>query len=195
MTDPTFHQKKGWARAHQTGAAPTIGEIDPDAIALLDGTSSPKGPAGPSSLHLGEGKDRVLNLDEIGELELAPPPAARWRYAISSGQLYDNNKPFGAPGYAGTGKGRNNSAMVKEKSVGPLPPGRYSIGAPQHHKKLGPGSMYLDPFPENNIHGRDRFYIHGDNSRNDASEGCIVLPPNIRAAIAKGGGDLEVTLD
>lgn len=41
MADPTFHQKKHWGRAHQRGAAPVIGEIDPAAITLLDGASPP----------------------------------------------------------------------------------------------------------------------------------------------------------
>lgn len=137
----------------------------------------------------------MVNLDEVGELELAPPPAARWRYAISSGQLYDNGKPFGPPGYAGTGKGRNNPAMVQEKNVGSLPPGRYSIGRSYRNPKLGPGTINLEPLPGTQMHGRDLFRIHGDNQAGDASEGCIVLAPDIRAAIAQAGGDLEVTPD
>lgn len=195
MADPTFHQKRQWGRARQMPAAPVIGEIDPDAITLLDGASPREPPTAPAPLHLGDERDNVMNLDEVGELELAPPPAARWRYAISSGQLYDHDKPFGPPGYAGTGKGRNNTAMVQEKNVGPLPPGRYSIGEGYRHPTLGPLTMKLEPLPGTQMHGRDLFRIHGDNRAGDASKGCIVLSPDIRAAIARAGGDLEVTPD
>jgi hypothetical protein len=48
MTDPTFHQKKQWARAHQTGAVPAIGEINPDEIILLDGPSPRRRPDAPA---------------------------------------------------------------------------------------------------------------------------------------------------
>ena len=85
--------------------------------------------------------------------------------------------------------------MVKEKNVGPLPPGRYSIGRAYRHGRLGPVTMNLEPLEGTEMHGRDLFRIHGDNKAADASQGRIVLPPDIRATIAKAGGDLEVTLD
>ena len=52
--------------------------------------------------------------------------------------------------------------------------------------------MNLDPVGHN-AHGRTHFRIHGNNASNDASEGCIVLPPAVRRLIA-GSADnrLEV---
>ena len=44
--------------------------------------------------------------------------------------------------------------------------------------------MTSTPFTFCKAHGRTLFRIHGNNQRNDASEGCIVLPPNVRRLIA-----------
>ena len=190
MKELTFQQKKALSQPRAQ-----VAPFDPASLTPPPDLAFARGEAGMSPLYLGDGTANVVNLDDLGETELAPPPAARWRYSISTGQLYDNGQPFGAPGYAGKGKGRNNPAMVKEKNVGPLPPGRYSIGAAYRHDDLGPMTMNLEPLPGTQMFGRSLFRIHGNNSENDASEGCIVLPPNIRAAIAKAGGDLEVTVD
>lgn len=85
--------------------------------------------------------------------------------------------------------------MVRVAMMGPIPPGRYRIGKAYDHPLLGPVTMNLESLVGTQMFGRSLFRIHGNNSENDASEGCIVLPPNIRAAIAKAGGDLEVTVD
>ena len=75
---------------------------------------------------------------------------------------------------------------------GPIPRGTYDIGASYRHSVLGPVVMNLDPVAHN-ARGRTHFRIHGDNASNDASEGCIVLPPNVRRLI-EGSADrrLEV---
>lgn len=39
MADPTFHQLRQWGRGRQAPAAPAIGQIDPDAISVLDGAA------------------------------------------------------------------------------------------------------------------------------------------------------------
>lgn len=52
--------------------------------------------------------------------------------------------------------------------------------------------MNLDPDSSNNMFGRDAFRIHGDNSRGDqsASQGCIILHPNIRNQISNSGDNI-----
>ncbi len=94
-------------------------------------------------------------------------------------------------GYAGGDCGENpggvnNPAMQQVQNVGPLPQGVYTIEVPAHHPKLGPCAMPLIPHPGNAMFGRSGFFIHGDNDAADksASEGCIVLPGDVRADIA-----------
>lgn len=81
-------------------------------------------------------------------------------------------------GYSGTGGGRDNPDMETRGFEGPIPRGAYDIGASRRHSSLGPEVMNLDPV---------------GHAANDASEGCIVLPPNVRRMIA-GSADkrLEV---
>lgn len=114
-----------------------------------------------------------------------------WEYDQSSGVIRLNGAYMGQ-GYAGTGGGRDNPDMEDREDVGPIPRGTYDIGMSYRHSSLGPAVMNLDPVGHN-AHGRTLFRIHGNNARDDASEGCIVLPPNVRRLIA-GSADrrLEV---
>jgi hypothetical protein len=95
-------------------------------------------------------------------------------------------------GYSGHGAGVNNPAMQDVKYVGPIPTGDYTIGKQgTHYSENGPlpASMRVSPAATNDMHGRGGFLIHGDNSRGDrsASEGCIILPRNVRNDIANSG--------
>ena len=92
-----------------------------------------------------------------------------------------------ARGYAGgnCGKdpdGRNNPDMQNVPCVGPLPCGSYMLGEPIPQSKLGPFAIPLIPAIDNEMFGRKSFYIHGDrtNAPGNASEGCIILPRQIR---------------
>jgi len=87
-------------------------------------------------------------------------------------------------GYSGTGLGRNNPAYEAVKNTGPIPKGTYSIGAAYTDATKGPVVMRLTPSGGQDMHGRDAFLIHGDNARNDASEGCIILSRAIRDQIS-----------
>ena len=114
-----------------------------------------------------------------------------WTYSQSTGQLTRNGAAV-ATGYSGTGPGRNNPSAQGTRNVGPIPQGRYRIGAAHDTHTHGPHVMRLTPV-RHNAHGRDGFLIHGDNSRHDASTGCIILPPNIRDQISNSGdSDLNV---
>lgn len=105
-----------------------------------------------------------------------------WEYDQSSG-LIRLNGAFMGKGYAGTGAGRDNPDMEHVSYIGPIPRGTYDIGQPYTHPTLGPIVMNLDPVGHN-ARGRTLFRIHGDNSANDASEGCIILGRAIREKIA-----------
>jgi hypothetical protein len=100
-------------------------------------------------------------------------------------------------GYSGAGhtmmEGRNNPSMQNVQNKGPIPCGIYDIGDPHYSATTGPYTMNLDPTPETNTYGRSLFRIHGNNERNDASHGCIILPPDARRAVWNSG-DHQVTV-
>jgi hypothetical protein len=88
-------------------------------------------------------------------------------------------------GYSGLGAGLNNPDMQHVRDTGPIPRGLYTIGGQQDIGRLH-GAMRLEPDPANNMYGRWGFLIHGDDGSGaqDASRGCIVLPPGVRRRIA-----------
>jgi hypothetical protein len=94
-------------------------------------------------------------------------------------------------GWAGCGKGKNNPAMQATPSVGPLPRGRYSIGAPFTHPHVGPYAMRLTPLPGTEMFGRDGFLIHGPSicaaNRGQESHGCCILEHDKRVALWNTG--------
>lgn len=116
-----------------------------------------------------------------------------WQYSQSTGQVTWNGQAVSV-GYSGRGAGRNNPQLEHMRDIGPIPRGQYSIGAAHIHPGKGPLTMTLTPVGHT-ARGRTAFLIHGDsrNHPGDASEGCIILPPDIRRRIsASGDTDLEV---
>jgi hypothetical protein len=111
-------------------------------------------------------------------------------YTISTG-LLDQPGSLGWPivkGYSGRGAALNNPAMCDVPDVGPLPIGAYTVNAPiDPAGHLGPLAFPLIPDAANQMHGRDGFYIHGDNveMNHSASCGCIILPRVDRVWIAR----------
>ena len=110
-----------------------------------------------------------------------------WRYCQQTGQLLLNGKIIGT-GYSGKGVGKNNPNMEQAKNVGPIPRGKYTIGPAYTHPHKGPITMNLTP-NGHPTYGRSDFLIHGDSRAHpgNASEGCIILPRNIRNRIATSG--------
>lgn len=86
-------------------------------------------------------------------------------------------------GYSGWGAGRDNPDLESKRQVGPIPRGCYMIGQPHFSQAVGPVAMHLTPIGHA-AHGRSALMIHGDNSRRDASRGCIILPRVVRDQIA-----------
>jgi RHS repeat-associated protein len=90
---------------------------------------------------------------------------------------------YKASGYAGTGKGRNNPDFQGQASIGPLPRGNWQVTGDWYNSpNTGRNTIRLTPMPGNECAATTRdcssFRIHGNNARNDASHGCIVLPLN-----------------
>ena len=118
-----------------------------------------------------------------------------WEYSESTGQLKHNGIYMGT-GYSGAGyaaaAGRNNPAMQGVEDHGPIPQGEWHIGPSFLHPTKGPMTMNLTPVGHNALN-RHHFLIHGNNPTNNASKGCVILPPNLRQMIANSGDhDLNV---
>ena len=112
----------------------------------------------------------------------ARPPESR-NASEAPGTPRDGLRPYYDEfGYAGTGAARNNPDMQGVKYVGPIPRGAWMYtGTPYWSRWTGKNTMQLAPLSGNECsppRDCDTFRIHGNNARNDASEGCIVLPPN-----------------
>jgi len=109
-----------------------------------------------------------------------------WVYQQATGYLFLNTIYIGA-GYCGHGSGLNNPSAQDQQNVGPIPTGSYAIGpihTPADH--LGPLALPLYPDPTNQMYGRFGFFIHGDNqyANHGASDGCIIIGPDIRRQVA-----------
>lgn len=113
-----------------------------------------------------------------------------WIWGSKTGAIVNHLWEKREHGYAGYGLGLNNPAFQAVKDVGPLPAGKYDIGAPFSHPDLGPYVLRLQPRPENEMHGRSEFLIHGDrigSTAREASHGCIILSRKQREEIWTSG--------
>jgi hypothetical protein len=124
---------------------------------------------------------------------LTDPSGLAWVVSQSSGQIthvptdgVGPPEPIFDGAYTGHGIGVNNPALSFVPSIGPIPIGDYSMG-PEQDNRTGSGhtlksSIRLTPAASNWMFGRGGFLIHGDNARHNrsASEGCIIVPQNIR---------------
>jgi len=119
-----------------------------------------------------------------------------WTYKQSSGELSRDGVAAGV-GYSGYEAGKNNPAMQNVANTGPVPRGRYQIGAPMDLEggPHGPFVLPLTPDPANQMFGRFGFLIHGDSIATPgfASRGCIIAGLPTREAIA-ASGDAELTV-
>ena len=117
-----------------------------------------------------------------------------YTFSQSTGILRHNAVLFGS-GWAGQGIGRNNPDSQQIHNIGPLPRGRYSIGKAYQHPHLGPVVMNLTPDDTNVMFGRSDFRIHGAALSHPevSSEGCIIMPREVRQGLDTGTDkDLEV---
>jgi len=103
-----------------------------------------------------------------------------WSYDQATGDLFKTDGELVATGYSGFGPGKNAPTWQDHHDVGPIPRGRYSIGAPRDLAggPHGPFVLPLTPSPSNQMWGRRGFLIHGDglgDHAGSASHGCIIL--------------------
>ena len=112
-----------------------------------------------------------------------------WLYRQSTGEIIDHAGKTLAVGYSGAGQGKNQSWMENVKNVGPIPKGAYRMNPPVDTVTHGPLVIALTAHPENRMYGRSGFLIHGDSilEPGTASQGCIILPREARAALWNSG--------
>jgi len=113
-------------------------------------------------------------------VNLIDPSGLRCKYSQGSGRLVCTDDNTGrtyldTTGYAGTGPGRNNPSN-QIPFEGPLPQGTYRVGPPGNMSNSTPGRP-LAPIKVDCPPGRNcaSFWIHGDNPKNDASNGCPII--------------------
>lgn len=87
-------------------------------------------------------------------------------------------------GYSGYGISKNDPTREHLRGEGPIPRGDYIIGFPRYSRTVGPVAMYLMPMGHS-AHGRSALMIHGDNSTQTASRGCVILPRPVREEIGR----------
>jgi len=119
-----------------------------------------------------------------------------WNYNQSNGYLSHRGMLVGQ-GYSGHGNGVNNPAMQNVPNVGPIPQGEWTIGAViEQHPTLGEIVLPLLPAEGTETFGRSGFFMHGDEidapGEDLASHGCIVMPRNVREAVAYSGDETLV---
>ena len=118
-----------------------------------------------------------------------------WVYSQSSGVLKYGDKEITGKikGYSGKGDGLNNPDKENVAFVGPIPRGKYKIG--KVHASKGPITINLDPIGHD-AKGRTLFRIHGDNKsmNKTASEGCIILPLDIRNKISSSDSKILIVV-
>lgn len=116
-------------------------------------------------------------------------------YKVAEGRFYDHAGRMLYKCYSGKPDYRNNPTFERLPNLGPIPRGRWLLGKPYNSAKVGPIAIPLSATADTETFGRSAFLIHGDNAENDASEGCIIAPRPLRAALAshlESGGTLTL---
>jgi hypothetical protein len=114
-----------------------------------------------------------------------------WRYEVSTGRLWH----LVGTGYSGAEEAKNQADLESVRNRGPIPRGKWKMTEKYDSPNRGPLCIRLEPAYGTDAYGRSAFLIHGDSIKapGTASEGCIIMPRNVREAVwASGDRDLEV---
>ncbi len=102
-------------------------------------------------------------------------------YEQSTGYWRASDGRLLAECYSGFSTGKNNPDLQDKIGLGPIPIGSYTLGVPEHAgpgetSPHGPYVIRLTPDPENEMHDRAGFLVHGDSIQapGTASHGCII---------------------
>lgn len=105
-------------------------------------------------------------------------------YSQETGRLWRPDGTLMYTGYSGYGEGKNNPEMQGVVNVGPIPRGVYAIGEAYDSGRVGPKAIPLNPVGHDALKRTD-FRVHGDSIKNPgkASQGCVIMPRNVRKEI------------
>lgn len=121
-----------------------------------------------------------------------------WTYCQRTGDFFLGGY-FVARGYSGFGSGRDDPSAQAIADIGPIPVGGWTISGPPFESDThGPFVLRLEPDEDTITFGRRGFLIHGDSFQHpgEASQGCIVLPREVREAVwSSGDMDLQVVAE
>jgi len=112
---------------------------------------------------------------------------AQYTFYNSTGR-FESTEGWSVMGYSGRNVNsdgydyRNRAESVRMIGVGVIPEGMYYIVGV--NSSITSNTIVLSLDPANDMYGRSGFRIHGDNSNNNASKGCIILDAGSRARIA-----------
>lgn len=106
-------------------------------------------------------------------------------YRRSTGELTLDGRSL-ATGYSGSGAAKNNPEMQSSQGQGLIPQGTNTMDPQFYSPATGPGAIRLTPNRETEKFGRKDFEMNGDSIRHPgtASEGCIIMPPEVRKQVA-----------
>lgn len=118
-----------------------------------------------------------------------------WTFVVRSGAWIDPIGKVMTYAYSGAPGAVNDPARQAEHNVGPLPVGVWRMGDPVNTQKHGPFFIPLTPEPGTETFGRSAFGMHGDKKDptappRSASEGCVILPLDVREAAHASGDPL-----
>lgn len=109
-----------------------------------------------------------------------------WVYRQSTGELFRDGLLY-AGGYSGAPGYVNRPEAQELEDRGPIPRGRWLIGARLDTEAHGPACLRLVPAAGTATFGRSGFLVHGDSRRTfgqqAASHGCVILGRATRDAM------------
>ena len=120
-----------------------------------------------------------------------------WVYVQKTGELIAPDGEVLRGNYSGLGVGKNNPDAQHVVGIGPIPRGRYFMGAPFDSPEHGPHCIRLTPDAANEMFGRRGFLVHGDSisAPGMASKGCIIASRSTRLRMGAKRDVLEVIAD
>jgi hypothetical protein len=116
-----------------------------------------------------------------------------WAFNILAGQLLKDGILIDGDVYSGEfPEGFNDSSKEAVPDVGPIPEGFYTIcGPPYSDTEHGPYILRLEPDPDNVMHGRVGFLLHGKPlppaDIRSGSKGCICAKYKTRMRVYQSG--------
>ena len=129
--------------------------------------------------------------NDTGELSCFPGPGRNYHEFPKSNPPNKIGRPVPVgKGFSGKrGPWRDNPDYQYARGRGPIPVGKWFIGPRRSVKSDGTplDNLVLTPAPGTVLKGRSAFLIHGGSYAGDPSEGCIILPKDVRDQIWNSG--------